>query len=391
MPDPTPIPILVPELSIDVKIPNVVLVKNVNTSGIIPVVGFGGVGTLSYVINPTLPAGLTFLNSSGTIVGNPTVAIPRTTYTVTVVDKTPQSIKATFNLLVANAQVKIDPVDWIPLDYQVDPLLPKKFGYFAVTDNVSLKNFIVKINNEHKVTMARAVINGDAPMFRIEGNLVVGTQAYNPSWSYHIDPNSVEFFFVDSTSCRFPFTNIESNVANISTYITPGLICNWHLVAETTNVDEFYQRGPRTWNPNNQSHGIYVNGESVLKTANSFTQFCFVSGSMPGNLTITTTGNIVGNVENPLPSLTDAISEYQFTLAMSDNSVANLTATMISIADAASVTLGSNVANVFSNTTNLTSLITGQGNIQIVTYSSSVITGRPYYQPNHNLSNVYNF
>lgn len=387
MSDPTSIP----ELSVDVKIPTVILVQDVNTTGTIPVIGFGGVGSLSYVITPTLPNGLIFQNSNGTIVGRPNVPLAKTTYTVTVVDKVPQTKKATFDLIVANSQVKLDPVEWLPDSYQDNLTMSKTYGYFIITDNVSYKNFIVKIVDRDKVALARSVINGEAPLLRIEGNLTTGTATYNPSWSYHVDPVSIEFYFVGPKSCRFPFDNIESNVADLSSYVTPGPICNWQLIAETTTVEDSYQRSHRQWNPNNQSHGIYINGESVVKTPTEFTQFYFVSGTMPGNLTIDTGGNISGNVENLYPSLTDSICEYQFTLAMCNNDVANLTTAMISIASDASVTLGSNVPNVFSETTNLSSLVASQGNIQILTYGASVITGRPYYRPNHGLSDVINF
>jgi YVTN family beta-propeller protein len=65
-----------------------------------PVVGSGGSGSLSYSVLPTLPAGLSFASSTGTITGTPTVTSATATYTVTVTDTNNANATANFGLTV---------------------------------------------------------------------------------------------------------------------------------------------------------------------------------------------------------------------------------------------------------------------------------------------------
>ncbi len=65
-----------------------------------PVTASGGVGTLSYAVAPTLPAGLLLNTSTGQITGTPTAASAATTYTVTVTDQASQTSSKTFSLTV---------------------------------------------------------------------------------------------------------------------------------------------------------------------------------------------------------------------------------------------------------------------------------------------------
>ena len=65
-----------------------------------PVTGSGGMGTLTYSISTSLPSGLAFSTSSGSITGTPTTTSSAATYTVTVTDSTSATATATFSLAV---------------------------------------------------------------------------------------------------------------------------------------------------------------------------------------------------------------------------------------------------------------------------------------------------
>ena len=69
-----------------------------------PVIGTGGTGMLTYSISPaTLPAGLSFAPSTGTITGTVTATSAATTYTVTVTDTNGATATASFSLTVNKA------------------------------------------------------------------------------------------------------------------------------------------------------------------------------------------------------------------------------------------------------------------------------------------------
>jgi hypothetical protein len=69
-------------------------------TGLRPVVGAGGTGTLTYAVAPSLPAGLVYNTATGAITGTPTAASGPTTFTVTVSDNAAASQTATFSLTV---------------------------------------------------------------------------------------------------------------------------------------------------------------------------------------------------------------------------------------------------------------------------------------------------
>lgn len=95
-----------PVLIATVNYPTVSLIKDqLNT--FIPVVGSGGQGTISYSIAPSsLPSGLTYNTSTGTLSGTPTALLSSVTpFVVTISDTVPQYKTASFNLVVSDAPI----------------------------------------------------------------------------------------------------------------------------------------------------------------------------------------------------------------------------------------------------------------------------------------------
>lgn len=65
-----------------------------------PITGSGGLGTYTFSISPTLPAGLSFDGATGIISGSATVTLSATVFTVTIIDQVPQTASAQFTLQV---------------------------------------------------------------------------------------------------------------------------------------------------------------------------------------------------------------------------------------------------------------------------------------------------
>jgi hypothetical protein len=65
-----------------------------------PVTASGGTPSYSYSVSPTLPAGLSFGSTTGTVTGTPTVALATTSFTVTVTDANGATASNSFSLTV---------------------------------------------------------------------------------------------------------------------------------------------------------------------------------------------------------------------------------------------------------------------------------------------------
>lgn len=84
---------------------NVLVGEDISTSvgasiNIIPVSGSGGFGALTYSISPSLPSGLSFNTSNGTISGTPTTGLSQTQFTVTITDEASQTVNGSFNITI---------------------------------------------------------------------------------------------------------------------------------------------------------------------------------------------------------------------------------------------------------------------------------------------------
>ena len=91
-------------LIVTVSSPTVSLTQN-QSANVSPVQVLGGVSPYTYSLTPSLPAGLAFSTSAGTITGTPSAVTSATTYNITVVDGQPQSVTKSFSLVVAGGNV----------------------------------------------------------------------------------------------------------------------------------------------------------------------------------------------------------------------------------------------------------------------------------------------
>lgn len=91
-----------PALAVTQQIPTVTLTYNQSFAPFTPVTASGGTGILTYSISPSLPGGLSFNSTNGTITGSTLVISSINTYTVTVIDQAsiPISDSKTFDLSV---------------------------------------------------------------------------------------------------------------------------------------------------------------------------------------------------------------------------------------------------------------------------------------------------
>src|SRR5262249_19598436 len=141
-----------------------------------PVTGSGGTGALSYSVSPSLPAGMSFSNTTGQITGTPTGA-SSATYTVTVTDAIGATATNTFNLTVNGtvtatqaiptksltvniAAASFTPVTGsggtAPLSYTVSPTLPAGLSMASTTGAITGLPTAISAATTYTVTVTDA-------------------------------------------------------------------------------------------------------------------------------------------------------------------------------------------------------------------------------------------
>ncbi|GAA3115523.1 calmodulin-binding protein [Streptosporangium carneum] len=110
-------------------------------------------------------------------------------------------------------------------------------AYFEFTDSGNDK-FVFKLTDPAKIQHARDLLSGattDRPS--VIGTIVVGTAAYNPNWSYHYNPTTVDFFDVATEVCDAGIDYVEEHLSEVGGAFLPGNTwCPWssQLVREVS-------------------------------------------------------------------------------------------------------------------------------------------------------------
>jgi hypothetical protein len=127
--------------------------------------------------------------------------------------------------LILNSGFTIGP--GVVLD--ANPDVPPSIVYFNVTDGFGLNDFVIKLTDPVKIQNARDQLNGVVPKLHITGLIIKSTVDYNPNYSYHYDPDTIDFFEYAMEVCDATFAYTEDNLADAGGAFLPGLrLCPWH-------------------------------------------------------------------------------------------------------------------------------------------------------------------
>ncbi len=101
-------------------------------------------------------------------------------------------------------------------------------AYFRVTDGTGNNDFVIKLTDPVKIQNARDQINNVVPKLSITGLIIKSTVDYNPNYSYHYDPDTIDFFEEAAEVCDATFEYTEDNLADAGGAFLPGLrLCPW--------------------------------------------------------------------------------------------------------------------------------------------------------------------
>ncbi|TMR06441.1 calmodulin-binding protein [Actinomadura soli] len=101
-------------------------------------------------------------------------------------------------------------------------------AYFVFTD-ITREEAVLKLTDPAKIQHARDLVNGetyDRP--HVVGRILKRQADYNPRWSYHYNPDTIDFFDVAIEVCDATIPYVEDHLDEAGGAFLPGLVwCPW--------------------------------------------------------------------------------------------------------------------------------------------------------------------
>jgi len=114
-------------------------------------------------------------------------------------------------------------------------------AYFRFTDTDGEPRFVIQLVDEDKVDHARRILSGEEQSrVHVQGTIVKETAEYNPDWSFHLAPDSIDFFEIAIEVCDSAIQYVEEHLDEVGGATLPGLHwCPWssRLVDEIEFLD----------------------------------------------------------------------------------------------------------------------------------------------------------
>ncbi|TYB47082.1 calmodulin-binding protein [Nonomuraea sp. PA05] len=101
-------------------------------------------------------------------------------------------------------------------------------AYFVMTD-ITREEFVVQLTDPGKIRHARDLVHGETrERPHVVGRIVKRQTPYNPRWSYHYNPDTVDFFDAAIEVCDATIPYVEDNLDEAGGAFLPGLVfCPW--------------------------------------------------------------------------------------------------------------------------------------------------------------------
>ena len=83
--------------------------------------------------------------------------------------------------------------------------------------------FIFELTDPTKIAFARRIVDGsETRKVSVMGTIVKSRAAYNPKWSYHLEPGSIDFFENAVEVCDATPSFVEKNLRDVGGAVLPG-------------------------------------------------------------------------------------------------------------------------------------------------------------------------
>src|SRR5262245_59018987 len=114
-------------------------------------------------------------------------------------------------------------------DFKTPSAAASEEAYFVFDSPPRGDLFVIKLTDPAKIQKARDILSGKETSSRRVGGVIVKEPAcYNTPWSYHLDPQSIEFFGAAMEVCDGAMAYIESHLDKVGGDLLPGnRWCSW--------------------------------------------------------------------------------------------------------------------------------------------------------------------
>ena len=100
--------------------------------------------------------------------------------------------------------------------------------------------FVFKLTDPRKIEHARRILSGEEQQeVHVIGRIVKRPAPYNPRWSFHYDPNTIDFFAYAIEVCDATVSYVEDHLDEACGAFLPGCVfCPWtsRLVREVASA-----------------------------------------------------------------------------------------------------------------------------------------------------------
>jgi len=110
-----------------------------------------------------------------------------------------------------------------------DPTPVDEAALFEFRDVDPGVTFVIRLEDPTRIAEARAILSGDqVDRVHVSGRIVKGKALYNGAWSYHLDPESIEFFENSVEVCDATMQYVEEHLDEVGEAFLPdGIWCPW--------------------------------------------------------------------------------------------------------------------------------------------------------------------
>jgi hypothetical protein len=102
-------------------------------------------------------------------------------------------------------------------------------AYFEFTCKADNSVFVIQLTQQHKIDRAREILGGEQKdHLLVIGKIVKAKKAYNPRWSYHLEPTTIDFVEAAVEVCDATPSYVEEHLKEAGNAFLPGLTwCPW--------------------------------------------------------------------------------------------------------------------------------------------------------------------
>lgn len=101
-----------------------------------------------------------------------------------------------------------------------------RYFAFQQQDWAGYQEFIFELTDEKLINKALKILSGEEQKeVHVQGRIVKRPAPYNPNWSYHLDPRTIDFFELAIEVCDARMQCVEDHLDEACGPFLPG--CHW--------------------------------------------------------------------------------------------------------------------------------------------------------------------